>query len=159
MGIATWAAMTATLTLGALQFADKYAADDYDSTRCARGNPILGEANCNVPYYHIFGIVSTTALYATTFGLSIAMSSSDRGAGDSGAPRPRLRMHRALRWVHLAGMAAQLVGGVIFANLDAMGVDPRDNYGTFRGLEIYHMVVGSLTWVALTWAGATMIGG
>jgi hypothetical protein len=158
MGIATWAAMTATLTLGALQFADRYGAADLDQTRCARGNPILGDANCDAPYFHIFGIVTTASLYATTFGLSVAMSRADGGDERSSSAARRLRMHRTLRWVHLATLAAQVVGGLIIANLDAMGVDPTENYETFRGLNVYHMAAGAVSWVFLTWAGALMIG-
>jgi hypothetical protein len=156
MGIVTWLAMTATLTLGAIQFADEYGSGEYDQTRCALGNPILGEANCSTPYAHIFGIAATAASYATTFGLSIALARAggSEGAGSSGLAR-RLRMHRALRWVHLAGMASQLVTGIVAANIGSA----EDEFDARRGLGIYHLVIGSITWVALTWAGATMIGG
>jgi hypothetical protein len=159
-GITTWVAMTAALTLGALQFADDYGAGSIGDTRCARGDPILGSTNCDVPYAHIIAISLTTAAYFTTFGLSFAMH-------DRNAPRTtiqtdhsrRLRMHRALRWVHFAGMVGQIVGGLIFANLDAMGVSKDQNYDTLRGLNIYHLVVGGVTWAALTWAGALFISG
>jgi hypothetical protein len=160
LGIVTWIAMTATITIGALQFADSYGASSIGDTRCAQGNSLLGSTNCDVPYAHIIPMALTTAAYFTTFGLSFAMR--DRSARPSTIESDhsrRLRMHRALRWVHLAGMASQIVGGLIFANLDAMGVRPDQNYDTLRGLNIYHLVVGGLTWVALTWAGALFITG
>lgn len=157
-GITTWALMTATITLGAIQFADIYGAGDIADTRCAQGDPLLGSTACDVPWPHIIAVSLTTASYFTTFGLSFALRSSV-GPNDTGGRALRVRMHRALRWVHFAGMAAQIVGGVIFANLDSLGVSRDENYDTLRGLNIYHLAVGGLTWVALTWAGALLVGG
>lgn len=159
MGIVTWAAMGAAVAIGAVEFVDHYGAGSHDGTRCARGDPLLGEGSCQVPVAHIVAASVTTAAYATTFGLSIAMHDPASSAEGGDGRAARLRMHRTLRWVHLAGMASQVVVGAIFANLDAMGVDPEESYGLLQGLGIYHLVVGTLTWAALTWAGALMIGG
>lgn len=155
LGIATWLSMAATLTIGAIQFADKYGASEYNETRCAQGTATMGQWNCDVPYFHIFSIISTSTLYAATMGLSMTMADTSSGQGQSGQSR-RLRMHRTLRWVHFAGMAAQILEGLIFANLDN-SIDPEDNHGTLRGLNAFHLAIGTLTFAALTWAGGLMI--
>jgi hypothetical protein len=67
-----------------------------------------------------------------------------------------LRMHKFLRWVHLGGMIAQVVLGVIVANSELIGLDRANDYGTLQALATVHMASGLVTWGALTWAGALM---
>lgn len=149
LGISTWASMTATLVFGALQFADKYTFDDAGQNRCERGEPILGSWNCDFPVMHLGFAFLTTALYGTTLALSFAMHDDELSQGE-GSRGTRLRIHRALRWVHLAGMVVQIVEGLILAN-----VDFDDDTG--QAIGAVHLGLGGLTWAVLTWAGATML--
>ena len=158
-GIATWAAMTATVLLGAFQYSDEYGLfAPHGDTPCARGEAVFGQWQCETPVLHLSLAALTAALYATTFTLSyFARPASASEPDASSAYGSRLRTHRLLRWVHLAGMVGQVVGGVVVANLGAMGVDPEDNHRVFQGIATWHLAVGLVTWAALTWAGALMI--
>jgi hypothetical protein len=150
LGISTWTSMTATLVFGVLQYVDKYTFDGAGENRCERGDAILGSWNCDFPVMHMGFAFLTTALYGTTFALSIAMHDRDAPPAE-GSRATRLRIHRVLRWVHLAGMAFQIIEGLILAN-----VDFDDDTG--QAIGAVHLGVGGLTWAALTWAGAMMIG-
>ena len=150
LGIATWASMTATLVFGALQYADSYVFDDDGGNRCSRGEPIMGSWNCDFPVMHLSFAFLTAALYGTTFGVSIAMR-DDELSNAEGSRGSRLRMHRILRWIHLAGIAFQIVEGIIMANVDF------EDTGTAQAVASVHLGVGGLTWAVLTWAGAMML--
>ena len=54
-------------------------------------------------------------------------------------------------------MAVQIVEGLIFANLDNMGLDERDDHEVLFGLNTFHLGVGVATFGVLTWAGALML--
>ncbi len=150
LGISTWASMTATLVLGGLQFADKYVFDDAGQNRCDRGEAILGSWNCDVPVMHLSFAILTTVLYSTAFALSFAMHDPELSQAE-GDRAQRLRTHRILRWIHLAGMAIQIVEGLILANVDF------GNNTAEQAIASIHLSFGALTWGALTWAGAIML--
>lgn len=151
LGIATWASMTATLVFGALQYADSYVFDEDGGNRCSRGEPIMGSWNCDFPVMHLSFAFLTAALYGSTFGLSFAMH-DDELSNAEGSRGTRLRMHRVLRWIHLAGLAFQIIEGIIMANVDF------EDTGTAQAVASVHLGVGGLTWAVLTWAGALMLG-
>lgn len=158
LGITTWLSMAATLTLGAIQYHDEYGASDYDQTRCAQGTAILGQWNCGTPFAHLFSVLLTTSLYSATFGLSVRMEQNEsEWMQERRRDNRRLRLHRTLRWVHFALMAAQIVEGLIFANLGNMGVDERENHGLLRGLNAVHIAVGSATFLTVSAAGGLML--
>jgi hypothetical protein len=157
-GIATWAAMTATVVLGAFQYSDEYGLFvPFDETPCERGDAVFGQWQCATPVLHLSLAALTAALYATTFTLSYFVRPRGVEPDRSSRHGRRLRDHRLLRWIHLAGMAGQIVGGVVVANLGAMGVDPEENHRVFQGIATWHLAVGLITWAALTWAGALML--
>lgn len=158
MGISTWAAMTATLITGQLQYINLYgffapAAE----TRCVKGNAFFGQDACSgTPIAHVIPTVATAALYYTTFGLSFAMPDPlhlDRGS--SRAAR-HLRTHKRLRWVHFTGMLVQGLLGAVIANGDAFGLDRANHYRALQGLATAHLITGYATYGTLTWAGSLM---
>lgn len=160
LGISTWAAMTATVTLGTLQYANLYGFfDSAANTRCLRGNAFFGQDACvGTPTPHLVTALTTAGLYYATFGLSYAMPDPiglDRG--DSAAAR-RLRTHKRLRWAHFTGMALQMVMGVFVANAHWFGLDRANDYRAMQGLATVHLLTGYATYATLTWAGALMVG-
>lgn len=98
----------------------------------------------------------TTALYATTFTLSLMMPDPDHLSEGKGEFASTLRMHKLLRWVHLGGMIAQALLGIVIAN-GPFGLDRANHYSTLQALATVHMGLGLVTWGALTWAGALMV--
>jgi len=158
-GIATWAAMTATVFLGWVQYYNLYGFfDGRDDNPCVRGDAVFGQGQCSgTPIPHLTSAILTTALYSVTFGLSFRMPDPlnlDEGDGDYAK---NLRVHKALRWVHLVGMVAQMGLGLVIANGSRLGLDRTNDYGTLRALSTVHMGIGMVTWGTLTAAGALMV--
>jgi len=157
-GIATWAAMGVTLVLGSVQYHNLYGSfAGQSSNPCVEGRAIFGQDQCfGDPWPHLAGALVTAALYTTTFSLSMLMPDPDNAAeGDTDFAK-RLRLHKALRWVHLAGMVAQFALGVVIANGDAFGLDRANDYTALQALSTVHLTLGTITWGALTWSGALM---
>ncbi len=153
-GIVTWVAMATTLTLGAIQFNDEYGASEYSETRCARGTAVLGQANCEVPYFHLMSALGTAALYVSTFALSSQLG-SDESMEEQRRTNRSLRRHRTMRWVHGALMAVQFLEGIILGAISS-AIDSEDNYSTLRGLTAFHLGVGVATFGVFSAAGAMM---
>jgi len=158
MGITTFAAMGATLALGAIQYRNLYGAwDNRGGNPCARGTATFGQGQCSgVPWLHLISGVTTFALYTTTFSLAVAMP--DPGGLDegNGVFARRLRLHKALRWVHLIGMVAQMALGVVIANGPRFGMDRANHYDALRALSTAHLAAGVVTFAALGWSGYLM---
>ncbi len=157
LGIATWAAMTATVGLGIIQYYNLYGfgAGQGDNP-CVQGNAIFGQSQCSgTPWPHAIAAGLTTGLYAATFTISLMMPDPDDLSSGKGEFASTLRMHKLLRWVHFGGMVAQAVLGIIIAN-NVLGLDRANDYGTLQALSTVHLGVGLVTYGALTWAGALM---
>jgi len=158
LGITTFAAMGMTLALGAIQYRNLYGAfDSRGQNPCARGDATFGQGQCSgTPWLHLISGVTTFALYTTTFSLAVAMP--DPGGLDEGRGvfARRLRLHKALRWVHLIGMVAQMGLGFVIANGPRFGLDRTNDYGTLQGLATAHLAAGIVTFAALGWAGYLM---
>jgi hypothetical protein len=155
-GIATWVAMTLTVSAGFMDYYNLYGVGaSQGKNPCVRGTAIGGDAGCSAlrPIKDTLAGV-TTALYATTFTLSLLMPDPDNLSEGKGEFASTLRLHKALRWVHFGGMIAQVVLGIIIAN--SVGADRANHYGTLQALSTVHMGVGLVTYGALTWAGALM---
>ncbi|MCA9610920.1 MAG: hypothetical protein KC619_35240 [Myxococcales bacterium] len=151
-GIATWIAMTGTLVMGFIHLSDEYGffAAQPD-TPCARGNAVFQDFCTGPAIPHAIAGFTTLALYGTTFGLSFAMP-DPLGVGDAeGAFSDRLRVHKVLRWVHLAGMVLQTAIGIAISFMDT------NDYDTRRALAGVHLGTGLVTWGALTTAAALVI--
>lgn len=158
LGIATWAAMTATVVLGTIQYYNLYGFfADYASNPCVEGTAIFGQGQCTgTPLPHAIAAGVTTALYATTFTVSLMMPDPDDLSTGKGEFASTLRMHKLLRWIHFGGMIAQGLLGVVIANSSSFGLDRANDYGTLQKLATVHLATGLVTYGALSWAGALM---
>ena len=157
LGLATWAAMTATIVLGAIQYYNLYGffAGRGDNP-CVQGDAIFGQDQCSgAPWPHRIGWITTSALYTATFTVSLMMPDPDDLANTKGEFGDTLRMHKLLRWVHFGGMLAQLALGVIISQ-GAFGLDRANDYDSLQALATVHLASGFITYGALTWAGALM---
>jgi len=143
MGITTWISFAATTTLGTIRYANVIG---FGEPLCAPGgSPILGRSwGCGdgLQIQHLVSASFTTGSYITTRTLAALMP-------DPGYERsPRLKLHRALSWVHLAGMVAMPILGFATSSAD----DPK----TREELATAHLAVGYSTFVTLTAAAALM---
>ena len=155
LGIATWVAMTAAITLGTIQYYNLYGFfDDIGSNPCVTGDAIFGQEQCSgTPWPHLIAAGVTTSLYAATFTISLMMPDPDDLSSGKGEFASTLRLHKLLRWVHFSGMVAQALLGVFIAN-DFL--DLANDYETLQILATAHLASGVITYGALTWAGALM---
>lgn len=156
MGIATWGAMTGTLVLGTIQYYNLYGfGAGIGSNPCVEGTAVFGQDQCSgTPWLHLGGGLLTAGLYSTTFALSLAMPDPNNLAEGKGAFADKLRLHKTLRWVHFAGMIAQMGLGFLIANSEVIGLDRANDYGALQALSTVHLGIGLVTWGAMTWAGA-----
>lgn len=158
-GIATWGAMLITEVLGLIQFNNLYGffAADAADTPCVQGNAVFGQDQCwGAPYPHMVAALTTTALYATTFTLSFLLPDPAGASEGDGAFAQNLRIHQALRWVHLAGMVLQVVFGFASAQ-NWFGIDRANDYDAQLALASVHQAIGLTTFGVLTAAGALML--
>ncbi len=159
-GIATWISMLATVTLGTIQYVNLYGFfGGVEDTPCVRGGAVFGDDQCyGVSWPHRISAITTTALYATTFTLSFMMPDPDHlDQGNSDYAR-NLSLHKTLRWLHMAGMAAQVVLGLFTANAQAwFGLDRANNFAELQAMATAHQVIGLTTFGLLTAAGAIML--
>ncbi|HEX2677742.1 MAG TPA: hypothetical protein VHM19_13915 [Polyangiales bacterium] len=156
-GIATWASMTLTVALGVMSYYNLYGfgAGQGDNP-CVKGTAIGGDSGCDaMRSLHAASAGLTTALYATTFTLSLMMPDPDNLSEGKGEFASTLRLHKTLRWVHFGGMIAQALIGIVIAN-NLLGLDRANNYGALQALATVHLGTGLITYGALTWAGALM---
>jgi hypothetical protein len=157
LGLATWAAMTVTVALGAIQYYNLYGffAGRGDNP-CVQGDAIFGQDQCaGAPWPHRIGWITTSALYTAAFTVSLMMPDPDDLANSKGEFGDTLRMHKLLRWVHFGGMLAQMTLGIIISQ-GAFGLDRANDYDTLQKLATVHLATGLVTYGALTWAGALM---
>ncbi len=161
MGIATWSAMTVTVVLGWLQYANLYGFfAPLEDTRCVQGNAFFRggprDPCTDQPLPHLISSSLAGGLYYTTFALSYFLPDPlglDEGAGRAAR---ELRLHKRLRWAHFAGMATQILLGAFVANADRFGLDRANDYRALQALATVHLVTGMATYATLTWAGAIM---
>lgn len=157
-GIATWASMTLTVAAGAIAYYNLYGVGaGIGQNPCVTGKAVGGDWGCS-GFRSIKNTlaVTTTALYATTFTLSLMMPDPDHLSEGKGEFASTLRLHKTLRWVHFGGMVAQALLGIVIAN-GLLGLDRANNYSTLQALATAHMGIGLVTWGAMTWAGALMV--
>ena len=144
MGYTTWISLAATTTIGTIRYANVIGFGD---PLCNEGgSPILGRTwGCGdgLKYQHLVSASFTTLSYITTRTLAAFMPDPDY------EPSSRLRLHRALSWVHLAGMIAMPILGFATA-----GTDDADTRAT---LATVHLAVGYSTFAALSTAAGLMV--
>lgn len=157
LGISTWISMIGTLTLGTIQYSNLYGfGGTHTDNPCVNGTAIGGyEACLGRPWPHAISSLVTSALYFSTFTLSLFMPDPDEAAvGDNDFART-LRAHKILRWVHFIGMISQVALGIVTANL--FDRSNPDDFSSAQALATVHMGIGLVTFGALTWAGALMV--
>lgn len=157
-GIATWGSMLVTVTLGFIQYINQYGFfSSREDTPCVSGSAIFGQDQCwGQPWPHRIAAITTTALYTGTFTLSLLMPDPNQAAEGSGAFAEKLRIHKALRWVHFGGMIAQLLFGLVIGQ-NWFGLDRANNYDTLHVLAGFHQLVGWTTFGTMTAAAAVML--
>lgn len=143
LGITTWASFAATTALGTMRYANVVG---FGEPLCAEGNtPILGrEWGCGAGLrtQHLVSGTFTAMSYAATRTVAALMPDAEQ------VDYPKLRVHRALSWVHLAGMIATPLLGIATSATD----DP----GTRDTLATVHLGVAYGTLAAISAAGALM---
>jgi hypothetical protein len=159
LGITTWALTGLAVIAGGIQFHNLYGGKTAASTPCVQGNAWLGQDQCSgTPWFHALTGFAAGASYFSTLGLAIAMPDPDNASvGDSKYART-MRTHKMLRWVHLGGMVAQMVLGIVIANPKLQGdLNRASDYKTQRALGVVHLSTGLVTLGALSWAGTIML--
>jgi hypothetical protein len=159
LGITTWASMAVAVGAGIVQYRNLYGGGERDDTPCVRGDAWPNQNGCHgAPLGHAIPGFVTGGLYFTTLGLAMFMPDPDHASqGDSKFAR-NVRTHKILRWVHLAGMLAQIGLGIVMAN-PGLGLERSnpDDYDTLKALSRAHLGIGLGTFAALTWAGTIML--
>lgn len=158
LGIATWGAMLVTVGLGMIQYYNLYGfGSGLDSTPCVTGNAVFGQDQCwGAPWVHRTAVIGTTLLYTTTFALSLAMPDPDNVSEGRGAFAEKMRIHETLRWVHFAGMLAQVFLGLA-SGQNWFGLDRANDFEAQRAIASVHQGIGLATFGVLTAAGAIML--
>lgn len=158
-GISTWIAMTLTLVSGAIDYNNIYGfGAGIGDNPCVKGTAVFGdEFGCRGGIRTIKSGLAylTTALYTTTFVISLMMPDPDDLSSGPSDFASTLRLHKTLRWVHFGGMVAQIALGVLIASRVG-GLDRANDFDTLQTLATAHMGIGLVTWGAMTWAGALM---
>lgn len=156
LGISTWIAMTATVILGMIQYSDLYGFGvGRDQNPCTTGHGVVLNECSGVPWAHLIPATTTAVLYTATFTLSLIMPDPNDADSGNGQFAERLRIHEALRWVHLVGMVAQMVLGIGVAN--GLFGDRANDFDTQQVVAAVHQAIGWTTWGALTGAAAVML--
>lgn len=156
-GIATWGAMLVTVVLGFIQYYNLYGFGGREDAPCVTGDAVFGQDQCwGIPWPHRIAAMTTTALYGVTFTLSFVMPDPAGVSEGDGEFAETLRMHKTLRWVHLAGMVAQVFLGFATAQ-NWFGIDRANDFDAQRALATVHQGIGWATFGVLTAAGAIMV--
>ncbi|MEZ4390818.1 MAG: hypothetical protein R3A48_06945 [Polyangiales bacterium] len=152
--LATWASMLATEVFGTLEALN---ADTWFARGpCASGRgeeAILGSYGCSgVRGMHMTFTLLTTGLYATTGVLAATAPDPERvSEGDDRRAR-NLRVHRALTWVHAAGMILLPILSVLASNPEVVVGAGADAAGTredlSRAMRSVRQIVGYTTFGA-----------
>lgn len=156
--IGTWASLLVTEVLGTISAVNQ---DTWFGTGpCASGRPddaIFGSYGCSgLRSLHLTFAFLTTGLYATTGVLAVAAPDPERVSEGTGRAAGRLRVHKALAWVHATGMILMPLLGIFAANPeifygdDAADAGARADFG--RAMRSVHQVVGYATFAAYSTA-------
>lgn len=148
-GITTWVSLGFTNAIGTARYANVIG---FGTPLCSEGTPITGRTwGCGdgLRYQHLISASFTTASYVTTRILARLMPDPyGAGEGDDASAK-KLRIHRALSWVHLAGMIAMPILGLATSMTD----DPDKR----KTIATAHLITGYTTFAALSTAAVIMI--
>ncbi len=161
LGIATWAMTGVAVVAGTVQYRNLYGvplSTKLEDTPCVKGNAWPNQDQCSgTPWFHAITGFSAGGLYFSTLGLAMFMPDPDNASKGNSKFSKTLRMHKLLRWVHLAGMLSQMVVGTIIANPGLSGLDRANDYKTLKALSGFHLGAGYVTLGALSYAGTIML--
>lgn len=157
LGITTWASMAVAVAAGIVQYRNLYGGGKLEKTPCVKGDAWPTQSECHgAPLGHAIPGFVTGGLYFTTLGLEMFMPDPDNASQGDSKFAKKLRTHKILRWVHLAGMLAQIGLGIVMAN-PKLGLEREKDYDTLQALSRAHLGIGIGTFAALTWAGTIML--
>lgn len=154
-----WVATSAAV--GGVRYVNRYGGS-FGNTPCDDDAGVFGDFGCG-DVLHVLHLVASQiamGLYVTTGILALRMPDPDDAAsGPSGFAR-RLRTHRALAWVHLAGMIVGPLLNLVAEHPGIVGLDRRDrsDYDALRVIATAQVGVNLVTLGALTWAAIAMGG-
>ena len=143
MGITTWISLASTTMLGTFRYAN---VTGFGEPLCSGDNTaVFGHTyGCGdgLKIQHLVSASFTTASYIATRTLAALMPEP------SYERSPKLKLHRALGWVHLAGMIAMPILG--FSTSGTSDPATRDSLATA------HLAVGYTTLATLSFAASLM---
>ncbi|MET0339842.1 MAG: hypothetical protein ABW252_02525 [Polyangiales bacterium] len=159
LGITTWALTGLAVIAGGIQYHNLYGGKTAATTPCVQGKAWLGQDQCSgQPWFHALTGFAAGAAYFSTLGLAIAMPDPTHADVGNSKYARTLRTHKILRWVHLSGMLAQMVLGIVIANPKLQGdLNRSSDYKTQKSLAAVHMTTGLITLGSLSWAGTIML--
>jgi hypothetical protein len=149
-GITTWISLGFTNAIGTARYANVIG---FGQPLCNEGgSPILGRTwGCGdgLKYQHLISASFTSLSYATTRTIAGLMPDPYGAAEGDDIGAKKLRIHRALSWVHLVGMIAMPILGLATSATD--DVDKR------KTLATAHLITGYTTFAAVSTAAVIMI--
>lgn len=152
--LATWGSMLVTEVFGTIEALN---ADTWFARGpCASGRgdeAILGSYGCSgARAMHLTFTLLSTGLYATAGVLAAAAPDPERVSEGSDSRARRLRVHRALTWVHAAGMILLPILSVLASNPEVVVGTGADAAGTredlSRAMRSVRQIVGYTTFGA-----------
>lgn len=154
--LATWSSMLVTEVFGTISTLNQDTW--FGQGPCAAGRPddaVFGRFGCSgVQGVHLTFAFLSTGLYATAGVLAAAAPDPEHVSEGSDTHARRLRVHRALTWVHAAGMILLPLLGVLASNPEVILGDSADNAAAradlSRAMRSVRQIVGYTTFGAYT---------
>lgn len=154
--LAAWSSMLVTEVFGTISALNQDTW--FGQGACASGRPdeaVFGRFGCSgVQGVHLTFAFLSTGLYATAGVLAAAAPDPEHVSEGSDTHARRLRVHRALTWVHAAGMILLPILGVLASNPEVILGDSADNVAAradlSRAMRSVHQIVGYTTFGAYT---------
>jgi hypothetical protein len=129
--IATMSSLLVTGTLGTIAAMNKPTL--FGEGRCASGDPVLGEYGCKgLSVLHGLSAIVSLVLYTATTTIEV-VEYDWPGRGQHGAG------FEAASWVHLIGMGALPIAGIITVVPDVLGIGQDDRAAFQRVLRTIHL--------------------
>ncbi len=154
-GLAAWGSMLVTEVFGTIHLINQSSwFGDGECAHWARYNPGTdapfgcGSTRDALSGLHEAFAITTMGLYATSAVLAIATPDPDDAARGDSRASSRLRTHRALGWIHAAGMIVMPFLGLLSLHPQTLGLTPSDALQST--LRTMHAVIGYSTFVAFT---------
>ncbi len=152
-GIAAWGSLLVTEVFGTIHLLNQPSWFGDGACRSSPDRFGCGDTYSLVSGLHQVFAFTTVGLYTTAGVIAVAAPDPDNASvGDDLASRT-LRRHKALAWVHAAGMVLMPILGVLSANPDLVGVSDEGRADFASGMRSIHAIVGYTTFAALTTAG------